>query len=99
MFWTSPTAPLMLERVTEYLMTAIEDPTRRLGVRRFAFTWCAKLSRERACVGWRPGSIKPVSRVGMGRRASDHARYRANWKVDQVRGPRQLLDAMMPKLS
>ncbi|MDI8752017.1 class I adenylate cyclase, partial [Salmonella enterica subsp. enterica serovar Montevideo] len=44
-----------LERVTEYL-TAIEDPTRLDLVRRcFYLKVCEKLSRERACVGWRAG--------------------------------------------
>ena len=44
---------MMLERVTEYL-TAIEDPTRLDLVRRcFYLKVCEKLSRERACVGWR----------------------------------------------
>lgn len=44
---------MMLERVTEYL-TAIEDFTRLDLVRRcFYLKVCEKLSRERACVGWR----------------------------------------------
>lgn len=44
---------MMLERVTTYLQ-AIEDETRLDTVRRcFYLKVCEKLSRERACVGWR----------------------------------------------
>jgi len=44
---------MMLERVTEYLLQ-IEDTTRLDLVRRcFYLKVCEKLSRERACVGWR----------------------------------------------
>lgn len=66
---------MMLERVTEYL-TAIEDFTRLDLVRRcFYLKVCEKLSRERACVGWRRAVLKPVSeRVGLGRSSSGNAR-------------------------
>lgn len=66
---------MMLERVTTYLQ-AIEDETRLDLVRRcFYLKVCEKLSRERACVGWRRESRQPVGEcTGLGRKASDDAR-------------------------
>lgn len=75
---------MMLERVTEYL-TAIEDPTRTDLVRRcFYLKVCEKLSRERACVGWRREVLSQLVKEW----GWDDARLtmldnRANWKIDQ----------------
>lgn len=87
----------MLERVTEYL-TAIEDFTRLDLVRRcFYLKVCEKLSRERACVGWRREVLSQLVKEW----EWDDARLamldnRANWKIDQVReAHNELLDAMM----
>lgn len=87
----------MLERVTEYL-TAIEDATRLDLVRRcFYLKVCEKLSRERACVGWRREVVSQLVKEW----GWDEARLamldnRANWKIDQVReAHNELLDAMM----
>lgn len=88
---------MMLERVTEYL-TAIEDFTRLDLVRRcFYLKVCEKLSRERACVGWRREVLSQLVKEW----EWDDARLamldnRANWKIDQVReAHNELLDAMM----
>lgn len=88
---------MMLERVTEYL-TAIEDFTRLDLVRRcFYLKVCEKLSRERACVGWRREVLTQLVKEW----EWDDARLamldnRANWKIDQVReAHNELLDAMM----
>ena len=88
---------MMLERVTHYL-EAIEDPTRLDLVRRcFYLKVCEKLSRERACVGWRREVITQLVKEW----GWDEARLamldnRANWKIDQVReAHNELLDAMM----
>lgn len=88
---------MMLERVTEYL-TAIEDPTRLDLVRRcFYLKVCEKLSRERACVGWRREVLSQLVKEW----GWDDARLtmldnRANWKIDRVReAHNELLDAMM----
>jgi adenylate cyclase class 1 len=64
---------MMLERVTTYLQ-AIEDETRLDLVRRcFYLKVCEKLSRERACVGWRREVVSQLVK-GLGRKASDDAR-------------------------
>lgn len=88
---------MMLERVTEYL-TAIEDFTRLDLVRRcFYLKVCEKLSRERACVGWRREVLTQLVKEWEwddGRLAM--LDNRANWKIDQVReAHNELLDAMM----
>ncbi|EBQ5112567.1 class I adenylate cyclase, partial [Salmonella enterica] len=88
---------MMLERVTEYL-TAIEDPTRLDLVRRcFYLKVCEKLSRERACVGWRREVLSQlVSEWGWDDARLTMLDNRANWKIDQVReAHNELLDAMM----
>ena len=87
----------MLERVTEYL-TAIEDFTRLDLVRRcFYLKVCEKLSRERACVGWRRAVLSQlVSEWGWDEARLAMLDNRANWKIDQVReAHNELLDAMM----
>ena len=88
---------MMLERVTEYL-TAIEDFTRLDLVRRcFYLKVCEKLSRERACVGWRRAVLSQlVSEWGWDEARLAMLDNRANWKIDQVReAHNELLDAMM----
>lgn len=58
---------------------------------------CEKLSRERACVGWRREVVSQLVKEW----GWDEARLamldnRANWKIDQVReAHNELLDAMM----
>jgi len=88
---------MMLERVTEYLK-AIDDPTRLDLVRRcFYLKVCEKLSRERACVGWRREVVSQlVKEWGWDEERLSMLDNRANWKIDQVReAHNELLDAMM----
>ncbi|MCW2476863.1 MULTISPECIES: class I adenylate cyclase [unclassified Symbiopectobacterium] len=88
---------MMLDRVTEYL-TQIEDPTRLdLARRCFYLKVCEKLSREKACVGWRRQILSQlVQEWGW---SSEHLAMldnRANWKIERVReAHNELLDAMM----
>lgn len=88
---------MMLERVTLYLQ-AIEDETRLDLVRRcFYLKVCEKLSRERACVGWRREVVShPVKEWGWDEKRLMMLDNRANWKIDEVRkAHNELLDAMM----
>ncbi len=65
---------MMLERVTTYLQ-AIEDETRLDLVRRcFYLKVCEKLSRERACVGWRREVVSQLVNARAGTKAFDDAR-------------------------
>ncbi|WP_291968703.1 class I adenylate cyclase [Candidatus Symbiopectobacterium sp.] len=88
---------MMLDRVTEYLRQ-IEDPTRLdLARRCFYLKVCEKLSREKACVGWRRQILSQlVQEWGW---SSEHLAMldnRANWKIERVReAHNELLDAMM----
>ncbi|WP_440867028.1 class I adenylate cyclase [Symbiopectobacterium purcellii] len=88
---------MMLDRVTDYL-TQIEDPTRLdLARRCFYLKVCEKLSREKACVGWRRQILSQlVQEWGW---SSEHLAMldnRANWKIERVReAHNELLDAMM----
>ncbi|WP_409158663.1 class I adenylate cyclase [Pectobacterium sp. B2J-2] len=88
---------MMLDRVTHYL-TAINDPTRLdLARRCFYLKVCEKLSREKACVGWRRQILSQL--VQEWRWSDEHLAMldnRANWKIEQVReAHNELLDAMM----
>ncbi|XNM48108.1 class I adenylate cyclase [Escherichia coli] len=58
---------------------------------------CEKLSRERACVGWRRAVLRQlVSEWGWDEARLAMLDNRANWKIDQVREAHdELLDAMM----
>ncbi|MEH0834461.1 class I adenylate cyclase [Pectobacterium cacticida] len=88
---------MMLERVTRYL-TAINDPTRLDLVRRcFYLKVCEKLSREKACVGWRRQILgQLVQEWGWSDEHLAMLDNRANWKIEQVReAHNELLDAMM----
>ncbi|ENS0608879.1 class I adenylate cyclase [Klebsiella pneumoniae] len=88
---------MMLERVTTYLQ-AIEDETRLDLVRRcFYLKVCEKLSRERACVGWRREVVSQlVNAWGWDEKRLMMLDNRANWKIDEVRkAHNELLDAMM----
>jgi adenylate cyclase class 1 len=88
---------MMLERVTAYLQ-AIEDETRLDLVRRcFYLKVCEKLSRERACVGWRREVVSHlVKEWGWDEKRLMMLDNRANWKIDEVRkAHNELLDAMM----
>lgn len=88
---------MMLERVTAYLQ-AIEDDTRLDLVRRcFYLKVCEKLSRERACVGWRREVVSQlVKEWGWDEKRLMMLDNRANWKIDEVRkAHNELLDAMM----
>jgi adenylate cyclase class 1 len=88
---------MMLERVTLYLQ-AIEDETRLDLVRRcFYLKVCEKLSRERACVGWRREVVSHlVKEWGWDEKRLMMLDNRANWKIDEVRkAHNELLDAMM----
>lgn len=88
---------MMLERVTEYL-TQLGDTTRLDLVRRcFYLKVCEKLSRERACVGWRREILSQlVKNWGWDSGRLVMLDNRANWKIDQVRkAHNELLDAMM----
>jgi adenylate cyclase class 1 len=88
---------MMLERVTAYLQ-AIEDDTRLDLVRRcFYLKVCEKLSRERACVGWRREVVSHlVKEWGWDEKRLMMLDNRANWKIDEVRkAHNELLDAMM----
>ncbi len=88
---------MMLDRVTEYL-TQIGDPTRLdLARRCFYLKVCEKLSREKACVGWRRQILSQlVQEWGW---SSEHLAMldnRANWKIERVReAHNELLDTMM----
>ncbi|MGX8940838.1 class I adenylate cyclase [Symbiopectobacterium sp. Eva_TO] len=88
---------MMLDRVTEYLRQ-IEEPTRLdLARRCFYLKVCEKLSREKACVGWRRQILSQlVQEWGW---SSEHLAIldnRANWKIERVReAHNELLDAMM----
>ncbi|UYA62296.1 Adenylate cyclase [Pectobacterium sp. F1-1] len=88
---------MMLERVTHYL-TAINDPTRLdLARRCFYLKVCEKLSREKACVGWRRQILSQlVQEWGWSDEHLAMLDNRANWKIEQVReAHNELLDAMM----
>ncbi|PWC16532.1 class I adenylate cyclase [Brenneria roseae subsp. roseae] len=88
---------MMLERVTHYL-TAINDPTRLdLARRCFYLKVCEKLSRERACVGWRRQILSQlVQEWGWSAEHLAMLDNRANWKIERVReAHNELLDAMM----
>ncbi|MGL9759850.1 MAG: class I adenylate cyclase [Symbiopectobacterium sp.] len=88
---------MMLDRVTEYL-TQIEDPTRLdLARRCFYLKVCEKLSREKACVGWRRQILSQlVQDWGWSNEHFAMLDNRANWKIERVReAHNELLDAMM----
>ncbi|MCV9879353.1 class I adenylate cyclase [Brenneria izbisi] len=88
---------MMLERVTRYL-TAINDPTRLdLARRCFYLKVCEKLSRERACVGWRRQILSQlVQEWDWSPEYLAMLDNRANWKIERVReAHNELLDAMM----
>ncbi|MEQ9878140.1 class I adenylate cyclase [Pectobacterium aroidearum] len=88
---------MMLDRVTHYL-TAINDPTRLdLARRCFYLKVCEKLSREKACVGWRRQILSQlVQEWGWSDEHLAMLDNRANWKIEQVReAHNELLDAMM----
>lgn len=88
---------LMLERVTRYL-TAINDSVRLdLARRCFYLKVCEKLSRERACTGWRREILTQlVQSWGWEEAQLATLDNRANWKIDEVRcAHNELLDAMM----
>ncbi len=88
---------MMLDRVTEYL-TQIEDPTRLdLARRCFYLKVCEKLSREKACVGWRRQILSQlVQEWGWNSEHLAMLDNRANWKIERVReAHNELLDAMM----
>ncbi|WP_411705310.1 class I adenylate cyclase [Edaphovirga cremea] len=88
---------MMLERVTHYL-TQINDLTRLDLVRRcFYLKVCEKLSRGRACIGWRREILTQlVSEWGWDDERLAILDNRANWKIEQVReAHNELLDAMM----
>ncbi|MBW7984501.1 class I adenylate cyclase [Enterobacillus tribolii] len=88
---------MMLERVTRYL-ELINDPTRLDLVRRcFYLKVCEKLSRARACVGWRREILTQlVAQWGWDEKRIEMLDNRANWKIEQVReAHNELLDAMM----
>ncbi|XPE60850.1 class I adenylate cyclase [Shigella flexneri] len=57
---------------------------------------CEKLSRERACVGWRRAVLSQLVSEWGWTSSSAMLDNRANWKIDQVReAHNELLDAMM----
>ncbi|AHG20427.1 adenylate cyclase [Chania multitudinisentens RB-25] len=88
---------MMLERVTHYL-TQINDTTRLDLVRRcFYLKVCEKLSRSKACVGWRREILSQlVSEWGWSEERLAILDNRANWKIERVReAHNELLDAMM----
>lgn len=88
---------MMLERVTDYL-TELNDITRLDLVRRcFYLKVCEKLSRERACAGWRREILgQLVKSWGWDNERLLMLDNRANWKIAQVReAHNELLDAMM----
>ncbi|MEA1062645.1 class I adenylate cyclase [Erwinia sp. HR93] len=88
---------MMLERVTYYLQQ-IQDEARLDLVRRcFYLKVCEKLSRDRACVGWRREILSQmVKSWGWDEQRLAVLDDRANWKIAQVReAHNELLDAMM----
>lgn len=88
---------MMLERVTNYL-TRTQDSARLDLIRRcFYLKVCAKLSRERACTGWRGEILSQlVADWGWDEAKLAMLDNRANWKIEQVRKAHdELLDAMM----
>jgi adenylate cyclase class 1 len=74
-------------------MTTRLDLVRRC----FYLKVCEKLSRERACVGWRREVVSQlVKEWGWDEKRLMMLDNRANWKIDQVReAHNELLDAMM----
>lgn len=88
---------MMLDRVTRYL-TQINDMTRLdLARRCFYLKVCEKLSRVRACVGWRREILSQlVHDWGWSEERLAILDNRANWKIERVReAHNELLDAMM----
>lgn len=87
----------MLERVTHYLEQINDTARLDLARRCFYLKVCEKLSRSRACVGWRREILSQlVGSWGWDQERIEVLDDRANWKIERVReAHNELLDAMM----
>lgn len=88
---------MMLERVTHYLEQINDTARLDLARRCFYLKVCEKLSRSRACVGWRREILSQlVESWGWSQERIEVLDDRANWKIERVReAHNELLDAMM----
>ena len=91
--WEYPTPRLLAKDIKQRLHDGEIDLVRRC----FYHKVCEKLSRERACDGWRREVVSQlVKEWGWGEERLSMLDNRANWKIDQVReAHNELLDAMM----
>ncbi|QPW28711.1 class I adenylate cyclase [Edwardsiella ictaluri] len=88
---------MMLDRVTHYLEQIGDHARLDLARRCFYLKVCEKMSRARACVGWRREILSQlVAHWGWDEALIRSLDNRANWKIGQVReAHNELLDAMM----